>query len=360
MRIACSLLFSLGAAHASVTCLRAQEPEEVSGEVTCAECVITLDTIVTIGGQDGPGVELVSPFSHVAVDRRGRILLWNSWEAEIAVFDSTGTYQRTIGVRGSGPGEYQSISHIGVGPQYIHVFEYHRGRTMLDHDFRVVRTDRFPGQVRSAAVLSDDVAVFVALVPTPESVGQELHVLQPSGEMASYGHDGAVHSPESSHWAATTSVAGWDETVWAAPREANRIVRWDLAPEPGTGRVFDRRVAEFDEGGDEFAPAAIDVGMLDDRGLWVVWHTADPDWTGPPPSAQARLHEIDLAQLRDGWLDLVDPATGLTRARSHHDGVFVGFDGSARYVIGYEETDAGVPFLHLLEPRLSRRPLTPP
>lgn len=100
--------------------------------------------------------------------------------------------------------------------------------------------------------------------------------------------------------------------------------------------------------------------MLDDRGLWVVWHTADPDWTGPPPSAEARLHEIDLAQLRDGWLDLVDPATGLTRARSHHDGVFVGFDGSARYVIGYEETDAGVPFLHLLELRLSRRPLTPP
>ena len=355
MRIACSLLFALGACHATVTCLRAQEPEEVSGRVTCLECVITLDTIVSIGGLDGPGVELVSLFSHVAVDRRGRILLWNSREAEIALFDSTGTYQRTIGGRGSGPGEYQSISHIGVGPRYIHVFEYHKGRTMLDHDFRVVRTDRFPGEVRSAAVLSDDVVVFVALVPTPESVGHKLHVLRPSGEMASYGHDGGVYSPEVTPWATSTRVAGRDDTVWSVPREVNRLVRWDLAPEPKIGMVFDRRVAEFDGGGDEFSQATMSAAMLDDRGLWLVWHTADLDWTGPPPPPEARLHEIDIVQLRDGWLDLVDPGTGRTLARSHHDGVFDGFDGSSRYVIGYDETEAGVPFLRILKPRLSRR-----
>ena len=355
MRIACILLLSLGAAHAKVTCLRAQEPEEVSGEVTCAECVITLDTIVTIGGLVGPGVESVSPFSHVAVDRRGRILLWNSREAEVVVFDSTGTYQRTIGGRGFGPGEYQSISHIGVGPRYIHVFEYHMGRTMLDHDFQVVRTDRFPGEVRSAAMLSDDVAVFFTSVPTPGSADHELHVLRPSGEMASYGYDGRVHSREQTPRATSPSVAGRGETVWAVPWEVNRLVRWDLAPEPKIGKVFDRRVAEFDEGGDEFAPAAIGSGMLDDQGLWLVWHTADLDWRGPPPPLEARLHEIDIVQLRDGWLDLVDPGTGRTLARSHHDGVFVGFAGGSRYVIGYEETEAGVPFLHLLEPRLSRR-----
>ena len=30
--------------------------------MTCAECVITLDTVATIGGLDGPGLELISPF----------------------------------------------------------------------------------------------------------------------------------------------------------------------------------------------------------------------------------------------------------------------------------------------------------
>lgn len=354
MRIASIMLVALGAGDATAM-LHAQEPEEVSGEVTCAECVITLDTVVTIGGLDGPGLELVSPFSHVAVDRLGRILLWNSREAEIAVFDSTGTYLQTIGGRGEGPGEYQSISHIGVGPRYIHVFEYHMGRTMLDHDFQVVRTDRFRGEVRSAAVVSDDVVVFVADVPTPEAVGHKLHILRPSGELTSYGYDGGVYSRELPPGATITRVAGKDDTVWAVRREVNRLVRWDLAPEPKIGKVFDRRVKEFDEGGDEFAEAALGSAMLDDRGLWLVWHTADPDWTGPPPPPEARLHEIDIVQLRDGWLDLVDPGTGRTLARYHQDGVFVGFAGGSRYVIGYEETAAGVPFLHLLEPRLSRR-----
>lgn len=117
------LILMIGAGHCAAIQLSAQEPEQVSGEVTCAECVITLDTVVTVGGLDGPGLELVSMFSGVAVDQRGRILVWQAAEAEIAVFDSTGTYLQTIGGRGEGPGEYQSISFIGVGRRYIHVFE---------------------------------------------------------------------------------------------------------------------------------------------------------------------------------------------------------------------------------------------
>ena len=355
MRIVCLLLIALVVDHSTVMRLGGQEPEHVSGEVTCAECAITLDTVLTIGGLDGPGLDVVSMFSSVAVDRRGRVLVWEGGEAEISVFGSTGRYLRTVGRRGEGPGEYGSISHIGVGPRYIHVFEYHKGRTMLDHDFQVVRTDRFPGQILSVAVVSDDVVVFVADVPTPASVGHQLHLLRPSGEMASHGYDGGVYSSELTPWATTrTAVAGEGSTVWAVPLEVNRLVRWDLAPEPMVGRVFDRRVAEFDEGGDAFAPARLGSAMLDDRGLWLSWHTADPDWTGPPPSLDSRV-STPIDQLRNGWLDLVDPATGQTLARYRQDGVFGHFAGGSSYVAGYEETDAGVPFLHLLEPRLSRR-----
>lgn len=348
------LLLMVGAGHYAAMHLPAQEPEQVSGEVTCAECVITLDTIVTIGGLDGPGLELVSMFSGVAVDQRGRILVWQAAEAEIAVFDSTGTYLQTIGGRGEGPGEYQSISFIGVGRRYIHVFEYHKGRTMLDHDFQTIRTDRFPGQILSATLVNDDVAVFVADVPTPDAVGHELHILRPSGELTSHGYDGGVHLRETSPAAAVTRVAGKNNTVWAVPREENRLVRWDLVPEPKVGRVFDRRVPEFSEGGDEFMPATMGSALLDDDGLWLVWHTADPDRPGPPLSPESlRPSEFDGDRMRDGWLDLVDPATGRTLARYHQDNTLGRFAGG--YVVDYHETTAGVPFLHLLEPRLSRR-----
>lgn len=348
------LLPALAVHPAAATPLRAQEPEHLSGEITCPECVITLDTVVTIGGLSGPGLHVVSMFSKVAVDRRGHILV--AGDAEISVFDSAGNYLRTVGRRGEGPGEYGRISHIGVGPRYVHVFEYHEGRTMLDHDYRVVRTDRFPGQILSAAVLSDDVVVFVADVPTPASVGHKLHVLSPSGEMGSYGYDGGVYSSALEPWASRTVVAGRDDVVWAMPREVNRLVRWDLAPEPKVGRVFERRVPEFDKGGDTFAPAGVGSAMLDDRGLWLVWHTADPDWTGSLPSLDSlRPSSIDIDQLRDSWLDLVDPATGRTIARYHRDDVFGGFAQGSSYVVDYEESDAGVPYLHILEVRLSRR-----
>ena len=354
MRIPHILLFTLVAGHSTALLLDAQEPERVPGDVTCAECAITLDTVLTIGGLDGPGLEHVSVFSGAAVDQRGRILVWQAAEAEIAVFDSTGTYLQTIGGRGEGPGEYRSISYVGVGPRYIHVFEYHRGRTMLDHDFRTVRTDRFPGQVLSTAVVSNDVAVFVADIPTPESVAHKLHVLRASGELASYGYDGGVFSRELSPDATIKQLAGRDNTVWTVWREANRLVRWDLVPEPKVGRVFDRRVREFDEGGDEFMPATLGSAMLDDRGLWLVWHTADPDWTGPLPSLGSLTPAtFDGDRLRDSWVDLVDPVTGRTIARYQQDKALGRFAGG--YLVAYEETDAGVPFLHILEPRLSRR-----
>ena len=344
MKTASVLLSALGVVPGTAPSPRAQEPEKVSGEVTCAECVITLDTLVTIGGLDGPGLDVISMFSTCAVDRRGRILV--SGEAEISVFDSTGRYLRTVGRKGEGPGEYQFISHIAVGSRYIHVFEQ-GGRTMLDHEFEVVRTDRFPGQFRSVAVMNDDVAVFA---------GDLLHVLRPSGEMTSHGRDGRVHSFRPLPWETLTVVAGKDDTVWAVASMMNRLTRWDLSPEPRVGRVLDRRVAEFDEGGDAFAPAGVSSIMLDDRGLWLVWHTADPDWTGQLPSYENLTpSSIDIDELRDSWLDLMDPATGRTIARYRQDDVFEGFAGDTNYLFGYEETDAGVLFLHLLKPRLSRR-----
>ena len=115
MRRARILLLALGAANATGWCLSAREPEVVSGQVTCGDCVITLDTVVTIGGLDGPGLHVVGMLSHVAVDRNGRFLIGEARLAEFSVFDSTGKFLRTVGRRGEGPGEYQSIRRIGVG-----------------------------------------------------------------------------------------------------------------------------------------------------------------------------------------------------------------------------------------------------
>ena len=350
-------LLALAALHHPTTLsASAQEPIRVSGEVTCTECVITLDTIVTIGGLDGPGLGVIANISRAALDPQGRILISNPMQAEFSVFDSTGAFIRSVGGRGDGPGEYTAISQIDVGPVYIHVFGYHQGRTLLDHDFEVVRTDRFPGQVLSSLVTASDDVVFMASVGTPTAAGHKLHILRVSGEMESFGTDDsrADRSRTPPH---LVSLTGDDRTLWAVQPEPNRISRWSLAPGVAPAGVFDREVEEFDRDAPSTLswPRSANMGiMLDDNGLWIAWQTPDPGWTGRqrprgPPSEP-------LDSILDSWIDLVDPATGSTLARYHTDGMIVGFVAGSRYLLGYGETDAGVPYLHLLEPAIVRPP----
>ena len=269
-QVACLLAIPVAYSITASTSASGQEPVRVSGTVTCQDCTITLDTVVTIGGLDGPGVGAIGRMSSVAIDRRGRILVWNAGGAEIAVFDMTGGFVRTVGGRGEGPGEYSSISRIDVGPRYIHVFEYHRGRTVLDHDFNVIRTDMFPGQVFNTFVTESDEVAFAASVPTSTSTGYRFHLLGESGNTVSFG-------------------------------EGAESARGATAPQ------------------DMFAAAGD-------------------------------------SELYDGWIDLVDPSTGATLARYHGDEFLAGFAAGSRCVVTHQETDAGVPYIHLLEPRLSRGP----
>ena len=83
----------------------AQEQALVSGEVTCPDCRIVLDTVVTIGGLDGPGLHLISTASHVSVDARGRILVGDRRLPEIAVFDAGGEFLRILGRAGQLTGQ---------------------------------------------------------------------------------------------------------------------------------------------------------------------------------------------------------------------------------------------------------------
>ena len=70
MIVAASLLGS-SAICSTTGSLRAQEPERVSGAVSCDMCRITMDTIASIGGLEGQGLGVVTELSVVAVDGRG-------------------------------------------------------------------------------------------------------------------------------------------------------------------------------------------------------------------------------------------------------------------------------------------------
>ncbi len=359
-RLTCTRILWLGllAVHAATTGLSAQDTVAVSGEVTCSACVITFDTVATIGGLDGPGLHQISFYSVVAVDRRGRIHIAESGgQPEISVFDATGEFLRTLGGRGEGPGEYRDVAHIDIGPEYIHVFDWRRGRTLLDHDFNAVEVHRFPAVVVETFVTDSDEVVWVGDVPTSASVGHRIHTLGPTGEIRSFGGDRSAYLGPSGP---SPVVTGDSETLWTVDRSTSRLTRWDLSPEPEVGRVFERTVEEFERANPDgpWPPARHAGIMVDDSGLWIVWNSKDPEWTqrrapmSPPP-------EVPPRRVWEGWVELVDPSTGQTLARHRSDGFIKGFADGSRYLVGYYETDGGVPYIHLLAPRVSTPPSSP-
>ena len=348
-----TILASVGAQAIAAFSLSAQDTVTVAGDdLICIDCVITLDTVVTIGGLDGPGLDAIQQSSKVAVDRRGRILVYWSRVPRISVFDSTGVFLRTIGGPGEGPGEYALVVHVDAGPRYIHVFDMRR-RTLLDYEFVPVRADELPAQVSYSYVTESDDIVFSADLRTRDAVGHPLHMLTPSGELSSHGGHGRVYRGPSSD--GLQSLSGTDGRLWVAPVYPNRLVEWDwdVAGEPTMRRVIDRAVEEFDRHDPERWPGPRNAGtMLDQHGLWIVWRAPDPDWDPDKfqnPTGEPRETVVD------SWVDLVDPSSGRTIARRGIEGGYLkGFSSGSRYVVAYEESEAGVPYLHLTRLVLSR------
>ncbi len=326
--------------------LSAQETITVSGEVTCLECAITLDTVAILSGPDLQ----VSFVPGVAVDRRGRFLLTTA-RPEMMVFDSAGNFLRNVGRRGEGPGEYEWLVHINVGPRYIHAFDAERGRTLLDHDFRFVRADRFAANYLHSHMMDSETVVFPGDVLTEASAGYALHFLDLSGEMSSYDGDGVWRG----HTGAVRHlVTGDSASLWVVEPRPNRMTRWDLEPEPGKAVVYSRVVEEFDRHGfdPDFWPVVSNVGaLLDENGLWILWTTPDPRHA---PTRGGELLALPPQEIRDSWLDLVDPSTGRTLARFHSDGSASDFVDGSRYFYFYNESDAGEPSVVIVEPHLVR------
>lgn len=335
-----------------------QQVVQVSGEVSCVECRIVIDTVLTLGGLDGPGNHLVDDASRVLVDHRGRILVTTTPSNEIAVFDANGTFLRQIGGAGEGPGEYWGIADIHIGPKYVHVFDIH-GRTLLDADHAFVRRDAFWAQSGTATVTESETVVLAGEVPTSESFGHHLHLLYESGDLRSYGWDGREARGVTWRWFA---VAANDTTAWIVDERSGRVETWTLVPVPKLSRVVHRSIETFDReaaAGPQRWPGTFNIrARIDDRGLWIIWDTPDPGWglrTDDTEVADQWYLSTPKQTIEDGMLDLIDPATGRTLARHRSDLPLVGFVDGSEMVTAYEEAEGGVPRLHLLRVLLRRR-----
>src|SRR5690606_18027452 len=69
-----------------------------------------------IGRADGEGADVFGAIGSVVEDPLGRVWIVDRMAAELRVFDRNGTHVRTIGRKGSGPGEFETPAVVLNGP----------------------------------------------------------------------------------------------------------------------------------------------------------------------------------------------------------------------------------------------------
>ncbi len=111
---------------------------EFSPEIKIPEDIAAMEHVAVFSGKEAPkgavSFERVTSFGDtedfyfgrlgdIAVDDEGRIYLADSREGFIHIFQGDGSYIRSAGSKGGGPGEFQTINSIDIDGSYLYVMD---------------------------------------------------------------------------------------------------------------------------------------------------------------------------------------------------------------------------------------------
>ncbi|SHK48975.1 6-bladed beta-propeller [Rhodothermus profundi] len=158
-------LFGLGLLLMFLTACRSERPPQLS-DLPAALDTWTLTPIATLGEETDSVV--FGWIEQVVVDRRDRIWVADRDAGEIYVFTADGTWQHRWGGKGEGPGEFQGLLSLALGPgDSLYTWDWQAGRVQVftfENGFvRAFRPDwQAPGQ---PGVLSQFGLRLVGVVP---------------------------------------------------------------------------------------------------------------------------------------------------------------------------------------------------
>jgi hypothetical protein len=331
-----AILLALSVVH-PVAGIHAQSGHQIRGDPACPGCRIDLLPGPLLGNLEDD--ELIGELIfNIARTGDGKYLVAGAHgQDRILVFDADGTMLQVIGRRGQGPGEFWTVTGVGVLPGDS-IIAYQPGRiSVFDPAGRFVRTAALPWQLAAYAVRVSPSGNFLlpSWVRTAERAGLQFHLLNSELQpIRSFGTVPAARQAACSR-CATYSVA------WSTHRPGHF---WALAPNQyeielwhESGALVSRYLvasrwfepwnsdpvrAGRPQGGLTFGqsqqapttPPPSQLGRVaeDANGLlWVSGFAPSAEWAPVPPPAAGRAHTPEQAnQVQrnlDRYIEVIDP-----------------------------------------------------
>lgn len=310
----------------------------IGDQAVCARCRIDIVKVADL--QSGGGAPTIDrkPYS-MAMDSRGRVLLVVDGADQALLYDRDGTYLKTIGHRGNGPGEFIAARYVSFGRgDTAYIFDNRSRRaSIFSPAMAFVRSAPMP-RMFSAATLNDGAMVVSGGIADPSRVGMSFHLFDRMGnQRGSYGFPDASVVPGESglnvNWVTASRTGGyWSVSYNGAYTLAQwgpngdlvqRLERESKLVGPGIGanvgftrdRPTDPYIRSFAE---------------DREGrIWIEIVVADKDWKRGArfnpnlPGERGMVPEIDNYDLvYDTVIEVIDPRSRSLLVSQRFDAVY--------------------------------------
>lgn len=351
----------------AVGACEATSEDSIRSQATCNACRITVQHIATIGDSSGPGILTGPPLQVAAVGSKGYVV----FDGEVPkLFGVSGSFIRTIGRKGQGPGEViPPVLPIPIPGDSLLVLQPLRGRaTVYSPNYEYVREVKLPGQFGRYLEpwVWPDSVLMVGTVHTPQSYGYPLHLISLSGSEGSVIASGG---PDEVRVDERGYVAGFasGRSTWLVKNGTYVLQRWgnDLNLLETIQRTPEWWSKEYLPGGNASTPpsSVVERVLADGDLLWVFVRIPNRRWREAWPAGTPTLDSTghirgeqeapDFGKLYSTLVEVVDPTRRavITRARFSYPILHL---MERRRAAAYIPRRDGTPQIHVLQFNLTQ------